>query len=186
MKANAQPLSETLFANTQFIVPFFQRSYSWDRPNWERLATDIQNLEKQEPTKKHFLGPLVCALLSATPGTTPQYQLIDGQQRLTTLSLILLAIRDVARENKDNELAAEIQETYLIHRFKKGLDRFKLIPRTGDRELFCGLIEEKAPKSNESSRLTSGYIYFLKLVRQLTQGKGDSLRQLFDIVVNRL
>jgi hypothetical protein len=186
VKANAQPLSEILFSNTQFIVPFFQRSYSWDRPNWERLVGDIENLQGDEVAKKHFLGPLVCSLLGATPGKTPQYQLIDGQQRLTTLSLLLLAIRDTAKELDCLDLAAEILETYLIHRFKNGFDRYKLVPRTGDRELFWSFIEEKKLPQNATGRLISGYTFFRKYVQLHAQKKSDYLRWLFDIVVNRL
>jgi len=186
MKANAQPLCEILFSNSQFIIPFFQRFYSWDRDNWERLATDIQDLMGDDAKKKHFLGPLVCSALSPVPGRMPQFQLIDGQQRLTTLSLLLAAIRDEATKAGDNGLATEIELQYLINQFGKDLGRLKLIPRTGDRELFAAVVEKKAVANNESSRLLAAHRFFCKFVRTHAHKDPEFLRRLFELIVARL
>ncbi len=186
MEAEAHPLSKILFSNTQFVIPFFQRFYSWDRDNWERLATDIQDLMKSDVSKKHFLGPLVCSSLSPAVGRIPRFQLIDGQQRLTTLSLLLLAIRDEAKKTGDDELAAEIEVQYLVNQFKKGLDKLKLIPRTGDRELFTALIEQKTTAKVDSSRLLAAHDFFRKFVRTHAHRDSGYLRRLFELVVGRL
>ena len=128
------PVREIPFSDVQFLVLFFQRDYAWTQVNWERLRKDIWQLLDDGPDRKHFLGPLVvCSPLHLSPGDSAQFQLIDGQQRLTTLSLLLLALRDVAIEKQQDELAAEINESYLVHRFKKELNRYKLVPRSGDR-----------------------------------------------------
>ncbi|MEX1039653.1 MAG: DUF4268 domain-containing protein [Pirellulaceae bacterium] len=185
MKANAQPLQEILHANAQFLIPFFQRSYSWERGNWERIVDDVHSLLEEEPAKKHFLGPLVCALISAAPGKLPQFQLIDGQQRLTTLSLLLTAIRNEARENGDDEFADEIEDHFLVNKYKKGLDRYKLIPRTGDRELFAALIDRK--KTSESTaRLIAAHEFFRKVVRTHAHNDPTYLRRCFDVIAGRL
>lgn len=185
MKANAQPLQEILYSNSQFLIPFFQRSYSWERDNWERLGNDIQSLLSEDQDKKHFLGPLVCALVSAVPGKTPQYQLIDGQQRLTTLSLILIALRDESKRAGEEEFAAKIEEQYLVNRFEKGLDRYKLVPRTGDRELYAALIDQKKVKSL-AARLVVAHDFFRKFIRTHAHQDSTYLRRLFDTVVGRL
>lgn len=185
MKANAQPLNEILSNNVQFLVPFFQRSYSWDRDNWERLGEDIQSLLAEDLSKKHFMGPLVCALQSAVPGKVSQYQLIDGQQRLTTLSVLLTAIRDEANRVADTDLAAEIEAQYLVNPFKKGLDRYKLVPRTGDRELFSALVDLKTV-DDLASRLVAAHDFFTKFIRTHAHNDDSYLRKLFDTVVSRL
>ena len=136
MDAKAKPIQEILHSGHQFLVPFFQRNYSWKRENWERLSNDIWSLIEDRDRKKHFLGPLVCAGMPPMPGEVIKFQLIDGQQRLTTLSLLLLAIRNVAKEKGEDELAEEILESFLMHRFKKGTQKYKLVPRTGDREVY--------------------------------------------------
>ncbi len=73
----------------------------------------IWSLLEEQSRKKHFLGPLVCVVCRRSPGVeVNKFQLIDGQQRLTTLSLLLLALRNVAREKGDEEHADEIHEPF--------------------------------------------------------------------------
>jgi len=185
MKANAQPLSEILSNNIQYLIPFFQRSYSWDRDNWDRIGSDIQSLLSEDLSRKHFLGPLVCSLQTALPGKVSQFQLIDGQQRLTTLSALLIALRDEAVSAGDNELAAEIEQQYLINPFRKGLERYKLVPRTGDRELFAAIIDRK-PVDDPTSRLGAAHDFFMKFIRTHAHNDAGYLRKLFETVVGRL
>ncbi|WP_417730840.1 DUF4268 domain-containing protein [Rosistilla oblonga] len=185
MKANAQPLCEILSNNVQFLVPFFQRSYSWNRDNWERLGEDIQTLLAENLSRKHFMGPLVCALQSAVPGKVSQYQLIDGQQRLTTLSVLLTAIRDEAIRVDETDLADEIETQFLVNPYKNGINRYKLVPRTGDRELFSALVNVK-PTDDASSRLVAAHEFFTKFIRTHAHNDDGYLRNLFDTVVSRL
>ena len=77
------------------------------------------------------------------PGSVPAYQLIDGQQRLTTLTVVLAGIRDVARVRGIGDLAEEITEDYLVHKRKQDTERFKVLPRVGDREALSAIIEGK-------------------------------------------
>lgn len=85
MDAKAKPIEEILHSGHQFLVPFFQRNYSWKRENWERLRNDIWSLMEETDRKKHFLGPLVCAGMQPIPGEVNKLQLIDGQQRLSAV-----------------------------------------------------------------------------------------------------
>ncbi|WP_168567137.1 DUF4268 domain-containing protein [Crateriforma spongiae] len=185
MKADAQPLSDILSNNIQYLIPFFQRSYSWERDNWDRLGDDIQSLLVEDLSKKHFLGPLVCSLQSALPGKVSQYQLIDGQQRLTTLSVLLVALRDEAKRVGDAKLAAQIERHYLINEFEEKLDRYKLLPRTGDRELFSALVDRKRA-DDPNSRLTAAHDFFMKFIRTHAHNDDQYLRKLFDTIVGRL
>jgi uncharacterized protein with ParB-like and HNH nuclease domain len=115
MDARAKTVREIQTFPVQYLIPFFQRHYSWQRRNWERLRDDLWALiEDDNPRSQHFLGPLVCAGAVNVPGEVPSYQLIDGQQRLTTLTLLRAAIRDVAVERGLDELAEEVAEDYLI------------------------------------------------------------------------
>lgn len=130
MDAKAKTVKQILFSPDQYLIPFFQRQYSWQKKHWQTLWDDIMNLLEEESVKGgHFLGPLVCTPTAKFPGDIAGYQLIDGQQRLTTLTVLLVALRDLARERGAVDLSAEIEETYLIHKFKDGLQRYKVIPR---------------------------------------------------------
>ncbi len=120
------------------------------------------------------------------PGEVNKFQLIDGQQRLTTLSLLLLALRNVAREKGDEELADEIHETLLVHRHKKGNQRYKLVPRTGDREVYHAMLDDKHFDLTSPRLLTEGYEYFKKLVQTYCVEDASRLKSLFDTIINRL
>src|SRR5262245_24006074 len=94
MDARAKSINEILFSGDQYRIPFFQRSYSWGQKQWDRLLGDIEALLADPGRRQHFLGPLVCTPGNHVPGEVNPYQLIDGQQRLTTLTLLLTALRD--------------------------------------------------------------------------------------------
>ncbi|HBJ36643.1 MAG TPA: hypothetical protein DDZ51_18180 [Planctomycetaceae bacterium] len=186
MKANALPLRDVLFSELQFIVPFFQRSYSWSRDNWERIVDDIISVTNDGSVKKHFLGPLVCASLNAGPGVLPQYQLIDGQQRLTTLSILLAAVRDEAKKVGNKQLGAQIEVQYLVNQFRDGLANLKLVPRSGDRELYTLLIRGELPSPAPETRIVQAYEYFSKFVRTESHNDPLFLNRIFETVVNHL
>src|SRR5437773_5208951 len=124
MKATERTLAQVLISPDQYVIPVFQRFYSWTEKEWRTLWDDLHEiLDPESVTKRHFLGSVVVVADDHTPGVTPSYQVIDGQQRLITLSLLLCAVRDAA---KGEEIAAEVQENYLVHKFKKGPERYKV------------------------------------------------------------
>ena len=94
MQAQPKTIRDILHTGDQYIIPLFQRYYSWEKSNWGRLRLDVWNLFENGSKPVHFLGPLVCHLPFKMPGSTASFQLIDGQQRLTTLTIMLAAIRD--------------------------------------------------------------------------------------------
>jgi hypothetical protein len=186
MDAKAKSVREILHSGDQFLVPFFQRYYSWQRRQWSRLRDDLWALIDDVGRKQHFLGPLVCTALNPAPGEITAFQLIDGQQRMATLSLLLAAVRDVAVTSGEQELAAEITETFLIHRFRKGSQRYKIVPRVGDREAFVALMEAKPVDAFHDRHLVNAYHYFRKSVQSDTFEKPQRLRQIFEATVNKL
>jgi Protein of unknown function DUF262/Protein of unknown function (DUF1524) len=144
MEAHVKTVREILHSGDQFLVPFFQRQYSWTKKEWQNLYTDVLTLIDGDEDSRHFLGPLVCTPFHPIPGEAPRFQLIDGQQRLTTLTLALAALRDVVRPTL-NDLADEIHEDYLVHRRRQGLSRFKVVPRLEDRHNYEQAIDGTAP-----------------------------------------
>jgi Protein of unknown function DUF262/Protein of unknown function (DUF1524) len=144
MEAHVKTVREILHSGDQFLVPFFQRQYSWTKKEWQNLYADVLTLIDGDEDTRHFLGPLVCTPFHPIPGEAPRFQLIDGQQRLTTLTLALAALRDVVRPNF-HDFADEIHEDYLIHRRRQGLSRFKVVPRLEDRHSYELAIDGTAP-----------------------------------------
>lgn len=163
MKASETKLRELLEGGKQFQIPLFQRPYSWSKKEWKALWEDIMEIY-HENEDNHFLGPIVTQAVPGTPDGISPFLLIDGQQRLTTLSLLLAALREHLKKD-DSESAAELQELYLINRYKKGDAHYKILPTQADQEVYQKVIEGQI---NGSTSLI--YETFKFFVNQLKNG----------------
>ncbi len=187
MDAKALTVRETLYAGNQYVIPFFQRSYSWRRRHWTRLWNDLCALIEDKKEGQHFLGPLVCTSVKRLFGDVPAYQLIDGQQRLTTLTVLLAAIRDVAMEHGLDELADEIQENYLIHKRKKDLQKYKIVPRLGDREALIGIIEYEVAEEHRRLNIVRAWEFFRETISDYVGHDAETrLDSLFTAIYGQL
>jgi uncharacterized protein with ParB-like and HNH nuclease domain len=186
MDARAKSIREILLSGDQYLVPFFQRSYSWGRKQWGRLQDDICALLEDSSQKQHFLGPLVCTPGKHVPGEINPYQLIDGQQRMTTLTLLLTALRDVSMDRDQQKLAEEIGEDLLVHKRHSGLQRYKIVPRLGDRERLIALIDRKELPEPKDAELLKAYRYFRKWIEKLSGTNTQILRDILTTVKDRL
>ena len=92
MQPSVRTLGAILYSPSQYIIPVFQRNYRWETQQWEKLWDSL--LEIGQPNKRgnHFMGFLVFVPGLPQPGHNTAFHLIDGQQRLTTLSLLLAAM----------------------------------------------------------------------------------------------
>ena len=163
MKASETKLRELLEGSKQFQIPLFQRPYSWSKKEWNALWKDLMEVYN-EREEYHFLGPIVTQAVPGTPDGISPFLLIDGQQRLTTLSILLAALRDYLKEH-NSESAAELQELYLINRFKKGDARYKILPTQADQEVYQQVVQEQM---NECTNIIyEAYKFF---VNQLKNG----------------
>ncbi len=169
-------------------MPLFQRTYSWKQDDWETLWNDI--LETSETYElgnqsRHFLGSVVTKSLPATPEGVSPFLVIDGQQRLTTLTLLLAAVRDVVAP-LDAQLADRIHRLYLTNEFAVDLGRYKVLPTQVDRSAYFAVIDSGTHELN-GSRVTEGYQYFR---RRLSAPRNDNgaldLKQLEQVITGGL
>lgn len=186
MDARAKSVREILHSGDQYLIPFFQRSYSWDKGQWKRLADDLDALLEDSSRVQHFLGPLVCTPSQHVPGEINAYQLIDGQQRLTTLTLLLTALRDAAIDKQDADFAAEIEEDLLVHKRKPGLQRYKIVPRLGDRSIYATLVDRKEFEQRPNSSLLKAQSFFRKWIDAHQSTGSDIVKRIFAAVADRL
>ncbi|MBD2145065.1 DUF262 domain-containing protein [Sphaerospermopsis sp. FACHB-1194] len=163
MQASETKLQEIIEGNKQYVVPLFQRAYSWKKFQWEALWNDILELYRSDNRRPHFMGSIVTMPTSTIPEGVSKYSLIDGQQRLTTIFILLCALRDKAK-NIDDELSAEIHNTIIVNPYKKGLDYYKLQPTQVDRKSFHSLINGQDHVNH--SGITECYVFFDKKIRQ--------------------
>lgn len=187
MDARPKRVSEILHTGDQYIIPLFQRHYSWKKDHWERLKNDLWALLENDSKPQHFLGPLVCTATSHVPGHIPAYQLIDGQQRLTTIIIMLAALRDVACKRKLTALETEIYEYYLVHKLKEDSEHYKLLPRLGDREALIAIIEGHDLCEFRDFGVYHAWQYFHRHIEHHARVDAEkNLRQLFDAISSRL
>lgn len=187
MQAQPKTIREILHTGDQYIIPLFQRYYSWEKSHWERLRMDVWALMENGGKAAHFLGPLVCTLLPRLPGSTSAFQLIDGQQRITTLTILLAAIRDVALARNLKDFAEEVTEDYLLFKRKDGCDRYKVLPRLGDREVLTEMIEGRDISSFADSRVFQAWKYFQRHVHHLSRRDTEAqLTKLLGVITARL
>ena len=152
-----QPIFEGV---KQYVVPLFQRSYSWGKKEWMTLWTDIKELYDSENPRQHFMGSLVTIPAKSVPEGVAKFSLIDGQQRITTLYLILMAMGDLYKESGQIEKYEEIKNIYLVNPYKKGNDYYKILPTQIDRDVFKSISSN--PEVKIEHEMWNAYNFFRK------------------------
>lgn len=165
MDARKGNIYEILNGNKQFLIPVYQRFYSWDIAQCQRLWNDIVTMQK-EGKQGHFVGSIVNIAEQAMPTGVQKYMIIDGQQRMTTLSLLLLALRDYGLEHPEDQTInpRRIDNMLLKNEYETGDERFKLLLTESDREVLIALIERKPLQGHVNSRIRNNYNFFAKQI----------------------
>ena len=162
MDAQKGNIFEILNGNKQFLIPVYQRFYSWDIEQCKRLWNDIVEMQKKGKVG-HFVGSIVNIAEQAMPTGVQKYMIIDGQQRMTTLTLLLLALRDYALNNPSDKTinALRIDNMLLKNEYEEGDERYKLLLTETDRDILISLIEKKPIMEGTRSRLIENYNFFV-------------------------
>jgi uncharacterized protein with ParB-like and HNH nuclease domain len=184
MKPSIQTLGQILYSPSQYVIPVFQRHYRWETPQWNKLWESLKEIQKTDKKGNHFMGFLVFIPELPQPGQNTRFHVIDGQQRLTTLSLLLVAIRNTAKKQNFGDLREEIHNYYLIHPIKKGEHYYRLLPKEHDHDNYLAIVDQQSMP--QSSRLAEAVNYFEGKVIGYADNDVDRLRNLFNIVTQRL
>lgn len=166
MIANQAPFLELLDGKKQYTIPIYQRTYAWKLKQCAQLLKDIIRVGSDENEKSHFVGSIVYFNPATSPVTSvPEFLVIDGQQRMTTISLLLLAVINYLKKHDlstlDDETWEEVLETYLVNKHRKDDTRFKLLLTRKDKETFTNLINDIDVPVNHSVKVVENYKYFL-------------------------
>ena len=163
MDARKGNIYEILNGNKQFLIPVYQRFYSWDIDQCKRLWNDIVEMQRKGKAG-HFVGSIVNIAEQAMPTGVQKYMIIDGQQRMTTLTLLLLALRDYTIKNPNDTTinARRIDNMLLKNEYENGDERYKLLLTETDRDILISLVEKKPIAEGTRSRLIENYNFFDK------------------------
>ena len=178
MKGEAQPLIKYFDgSDKRFIIPLYQRNYDWKEENCKQLFQDLLKLHTSG-RKSHFFGSIVSSI---EPGSEDRF-IIDGQQRITTVSLLLMAMVNTYKEGlikaADVKLHEKIFKRYLVDEYQEDERKVKLKPIKKDMQAFDALLFLPKEKYIKSSNVTRNYEYFYDRVQKC----GLTLDELFNAI----
>ncbi|WQT49568.1 DUF262 and DUF1524 domain-containing protein [Helicobacter pylori] len=156
--------------NNQFVIPIYQRLYSWKKEQCEQLWDDIIKIGGNDKMNGHFIGSILYVLDSNTHSNNTLL-IIDGQQRLTTITLLLIALRDHLNDEDEflKKFSRKEIESYLINSNKDGDKKFRLILSESDKDTLLFLIDENKRKPSEPSvKIVENFKLFEKWISENT------------------
>ncbi|GAA7957182.1 DUF262 and DUF1524 domain-containing protein [Helicobacter pylori] len=165
MKADAMKLLDFIGKSQekQFVIPIYQRLYSWEKEQCKQLWDDIVKTGGSDQIEGHFIGSILYVLDGITHSNNILL-IIDGQQRLTTITLLLTALRDHWSDKRK-----EIEDHYLINSDKDGDKKFRLILSESDKDTLLSLIDKDRRKPSEpSSKIMENFKLFEEWIRKNT------------------
>lgn len=172
MKAINQAFTTLIGGNKQFVIPVFQRDYSWTPDECKRLWVDVLEAGEAATGAPHFLGPIVQMDTGRTSAGFGSWMVIDGQQRLTTLSLMLTALRDHIHNTEwvghdDSPTEAKINAYFLANTLEIGDKRQRLVLRGHDDATLRALVDGEYPtEANSSQHVLDAYDWFLEQLQE--------------------
>lgn len=193
MKADSLHMGKVFSSggDIHYVLPHFQREYAWEKSEWQTLLKDIfaiYEIYSDEQPPEHFMGALVVINDGMQAGTVPVFRLVDGQQRLTTISLLLCALRSVVSGDEQFDPLRKKIIRMLVNGDEKGTLFFKLLPtlKYGDRVSYCALIEDKALSAGIESRIPAAYEYLRKELATRLHGQEYDPNRLFNVLMTSL
>jgi len=167
MKANEMNFLKFLEPRNQFFVPIFQRRYSWEKKHCNQLWDDVLRIGQNDEILSYFLGSIVYMKEEEAPiGTVSRFLVIDGQQRLATLSLLISALGEAIHEHCSEVgiTQGQLANFYLFNNMADGDSCYKLLLTRSDKntliQLLKGKIDFNEPPADASVRLLENYQFF--------------------------
>lgn len=154
-------------SDNRYIIPVYQRNYDWKPKQCEQLFNDLVQIIKKD-RKSHFFGSIVTS--AANKGGKSDYLVIDGQQRITTISILFTAMVNLMKsglvEADDKRLAEKIEKKFLVDEYQTEDRKLRLKPIKDDCVSFDKLITNDPTEFVESSNITQNYYYFENRIKK--------------------
>ncbi|MBN8940644.1 MAG: DUF262 domain-containing protein [Rhizobiales bacterium] len=170
MEASPAKVIQYFNGEKQNLIPLFQRPYSWKKQHWQALWDDMLVQYDADEKSSHFMGTIVSVPARSVPVGVSKYLIIDGQQRLTTISILLAALRDAV----DKNTADRIHEVYLTNRFRDPEDTLKFVPTQADRHTYKSIVLDRVIPDGEGL-MTEAYEFFKRQLETGVDNNGDMI-----------
>lgn len=174
MKATEAKFLDFLKKSPQFVIPIYQRTYSWTEKECRQLWDDIIRTGKDDSVSVHFVGSIVyIEKADSTVTTWEPLLVIDGQQRLTTVTLLIAALADSIGDDEpmDGFSAQMLHGYYLLNPLEKGERKFKLLLSQTDKTSLMAIVNHQDQPKEHSLRVVQNF----ELFKQLISGCGNDL-----------
>ena len=193
MKAQHVFFPKIMNGASQFVIPVFQRDYSWTEENCRQLWKDILLIAEAPGERGHFIGSVVYIQSGDSNAGFSRWLLIDGQQRMTTLTLLMAALRDHIIEtkwagNEDGPVAKKIDAYFLRNPLEEGEKEFKLQLRRHDNDTLQAIIAGSQFPDTPSANLRENYELFRDLLKDADPERvyaGINRLMLVDVTLER-
>lgn len=163
MKASSANFLTVIKGPKQFVIPIYQRTYSWQIAQCNKLFNDILRISKDGSSPGHFIGSVVYFQESIhTVSDVPKLLVIDGQQRLTTISIMIAALAEFVRDNQvdiDTNFT-KLQNYYLLNAEEEGDLRYKLLLTRRDKDSLINIIKGIPLGNDASLRVADNFKFF--------------------------
>lgn len=163
MKASSANFLTVIKGPKQFVIPIYQRTYSWQIAQCNKLFNDILRISKDGSSPGHFIGSVVYFQESIhTVSDVPKLLVIDGQQRLTTISIMIAALAEFVRDNHvdiDTNFT-KLQNYYLLNAEEEGELRYKLLLTRRDKDSLINIIKGVPLGNDASLRVADNFKFF--------------------------
>lgn len=172
MKATETLLLNFFKNSTQFVIPIYQRHYSWTEIQCQQLWDDIMHVGTDKKIGGHFVGSVVYVHQGIYQVSNKnQCLVIDGQQRLTTCTLLLTALANHLKENNLGEISngcsyKKIRSYYLLNDLEEGECYYKLLLSQADKDTLMAILDDAPLSNNASHRIQENYEFFKKQINQ--------------------
>ena len=170
MQAINREFTAVINGNTQFVIPVFQRDYTWTEEQCDRIWEDIKHAG-DGTDRRHFLGSIVYVATGDSAASFTRWLVVDGQQRLTTLTLLMVALRDYIKETNwsgdpDSPTSKRIDAYFLKNVLESDNRRYKLVLRRTDDATLRALIDRTDLPGNRSETIVKAYEFFRERVKE--------------------
>ena len=166
MKASEKKIKDLFSeAKTFFAIPVYQRDYNWQEKHCKQLFEDILNVGKDINITSHFIGSIVYIHEGVYGIGEKEFYVIDGQQRMITITLLHIALYHRLKESKE-EYADEIYELYLVNKFSKRDIKLKLLPPEENLNILNKILEEnwEELEDYQDRNIVKNYKFFKEII----------------------